>query len=55
MDIYCILEEGNTSSQVTVAHPQFIVKELNHNYGYLTHDGANFDSGEILQTCWRTT
>ena len=48
------MEEGNTSSQVTVAHPQNGSNALT-TIRYLTHDGANFDSGEISWTCWSTT
>ena len=48
------MEEGNASSQVTVAHPQNGSNALT-TIRYLTHDGSNFDSGEISWTCWSTT
>ena len=48
------MEEGSTSSQVTVAHPQNGSNALT-TIRYLTHDGSNFDSGEISWTCWSTT
>ena len=48
------MEEGNASSQVTVAHPQNGSNALT-TIRYLTHDGSNFDSGEIRWTCWSTT
>ena len=48
------MEEGNASSQVTVAHPQNGSNALT-TIRYLTHDGSNFDSGEISSTCWSTT
>ena len=48
------MEEGTTSSQVTVAHPQNGSNALTF-IRYQTHDGSNFDSGEISWTCWSTT
>ena len=48
------MEEGNASSQVTVAHPQNGSNALT-TIRYTTHDGSNFDSGEISWTCWSTT
>jgi len=48
------MEEGTTSSQITVGQPQNGSNALT-TIRYATHNGDNFDSGEISWTCWSTT
>ena len=48
------MEEGTTSSQITVAHPQNGSTPIT-TVRFAIHNGGNFDSGDISWTCWSTT
>ncbi len=48
------MEEGTTSSQITVAHPQNGSTPIT-TVRFAIHNGGNFDSGDITWTCWSTT
>ena len=48
------MEEGTTSSQITVAHPQNGSTPIT-TVRFYVHNGGNFDSGDISWTCWSTT
>ena len=48
------MEEGTTSSQITVAHPQNGSTPIT-TVRFYVHNGGNFDSGDISWTCWSET
>ena len=48
------MEEGTTSSQITVAHPQNGSTPIT-TVRFAIHNGGNFDSGDISWTCWSET
>ena len=48
------MQEGNSASQITVAHPQNGSTPIT-TVRYAIHSGGNFDSGDITWTCWSTT
>ena len=48
------MQESNSASQITVAHPQNGSTPIT-TVRYAIHSGGNFDSGDLTWTCWSTT